>query len=98
MYAVVSRDLVQNYIGLLGEMVVYEVAMFQVSDRPEIMNPVENPLVILFTQFTVVQPILNPSEMFPEYAYCLSTFVELPAAHDTPPRLIGMDCPELFLL
>jgi hypothetical protein len=86
----VQGDLVASYIRDLHEMAVYKLALFQVSDHPpQVMRPVENPLVILFTQLTIVQVVLNPNEMFPEWTYSLTSFAELPEPHDTPPRLIG---------
>jgi hypothetical protein len=88
-YAVVQGNLVPNYIDVLHETIVYEIAMFRVSDRSEIMRPVENPLVIVFTQITTVRPLLNPDELFPEWTYVLTPLTDLPAPHDTPARLIG---------
>jgi hypothetical protein len=88
-YAVVKGNLVPNYIDVLQEMVVYEFSMFRISDRSEIMRPVQNPLVIIFTHLTTVRPILNPDELFPEWTYVLTPLANLPAPHDTPAYLIG---------
>ncbi|KAM0840849.1 hypothetical protein ACQ4PT_059378 [Festuca glaucescens] len=89
-YATVPANLIATYISVIHETGVYKFGRFRVSPHPQILNPVENPLSITFTAVTVVQPVLSPVEMFPEWAYSLTSIGDLPEPHDTPPRLVDV--------
>jgi hypothetical protein len=74
---------------MLHEGVVYEFSRFGVMSRPIILNPVEAPLMVQFTQFTVVKNCFDLNDVFPEWAFNLTPLNELPLANDTPQAYIG---------
>lgn len=89
-YALVPRRLVAHFIDIIDETSVYELGFFEMSDRPRVMNPVENPVVMLFTEFTIVRPAPDYENVIPKWTFKLTPITKLPAAHDTPPRLVDV--------
>ncbi|KAM0887152.1 hypothetical protein ACQ4PT_029236 [Festuca glaucescens] len=89
-YATVPASLVGSYIHLLHETAIYKISLFEVASRQALFAPVENPLVLIFTQRTTVQPVLDADEMFPEWTFHLTSLGELPHPNSNPARLLDV--------
>ena len=82
-------DILAAHINMLHEGVVYEFSRFAVLPRPIILNPVDAPLMIRFTQFTVIKNCFHLNNEFPEWTFHLTPINELPPTNDTPQNYIG---------
>ena len=82
-------DILAAHINMLHEGVVYEFSRFAVLPRPIILNPVDAPLMIRFTQFTVIKICFHLNNEFLEWTFHLTPINELPPTNDTPQNYIG---------
>jgi hypothetical protein len=71
---------------------VAPLPIFGISDYD-----ITNSLAIMFTELTVIEPVLNPDDSFPQWTYRLIPFGELPALV-TPRRFVGMQFCYVLLL
>jgi hypothetical protein len=96
-YAVVPDELVSKHMSFLHETATYSLSLFDISAEKIPGYPIQNPLAIMFTDLTVIEPILNPDDSFPQWTYRLIPFGELPALV-TPRRFVGMQFCYVLLL
>uniref|UniRef100_A0A8R7PTR1 Replication protein A OB domain-containing protein n=1 Tax=Triticum urartu TaxID=4572 RepID=A0A8R7PTR1_TRIUA len=89
-YATVPTDILASHINMLHEGVVYEFSRFAVLPRPIILNPVDAPLMIRFTQFIVIKNCFHLNDEFPEWTFHLTPINELPPTNDTPQNYIDV--------
>jgi hypothetical protein len=89
-YALVPTELVAQNIRSLDEMAIYELDTFEVSGQPTYLNPVENPLVLIFTEHTNIQVVLHPDPMFPEFTYKITPIADLVESHGITQPFVGV--------
>jgi hypothetical protein len=89
-YAIVPAQLVARNIRALDEMAIYELDAFEVSGQRTFLNPVENPLVIIFTQHTNIHLVLHPDPMFPEFTYRLTPIADLVESNTITQPFVGV--------
>jgi hypothetical protein len=88
MYAFVPDEFVSKHMSFLHETASYNLSCFDVSAEISTANPIENPLTIVFTDLTVVEPVLHSDDSFPKWTYNLIPFENLPAFVN-PSRFVG---------
>ena len=89
MYALMPEHLSERNTHQLQEGSVYEVSQFEVSHRQRTMNPVENPLIIVITDLTVIRPVLRPNPKFPKWTCRLTSIQRLPTPPSAPRQSLG---------
>lgn len=84
MYALMPEHLSKRNTHQLQEGSVYEVSQFEVSHRQRTMNPVENPLIIVITDLTVIRRVLRSDPKFPKWTCRLTSIQRLPTPPSAP--------------